>query len=97
LKRWDTVPNARSFQDVFVDSSTLEEVLANVQEAIVLYLGASLERGLQLPEMVPALRFGGIGCRSTSRILMRYGEKARLLREHEAKLYRQWCRSTGQN
>ncbi|MFH1140127.1 MAG: type II toxin-antitoxin system HicB family antitoxin [Chloroflexota bacterium] len=38
----------------FVDGATLEEVLADIQEAIVLYIGASRERGLPLPEMVPA-------------------------------------------
>ena len=38
----------------FVDGDTLEEVLTDIQEAIVLYIEASRERGLPLPEMVPA-------------------------------------------
>ncbi len=35
----------------FVDGDTLEEVLTDIQEAIVLYIQVSKERGLPLPEM----------------------------------------------
>ena len=35
----------------FVDGDTLEEVLADIQEAIVLYIEASREQGLLLPEI----------------------------------------------
>ncbi len=38
----------------FVDGDTLEEVLTDIQEAIVLFIEASRERGLPLPEVVEA-------------------------------------------
>ena len=38
----------------FVDGDTLEGVFTDIQEAIVLYIEASRERGLPLPEMVSA-------------------------------------------
>ena len=38
-------------QGCFVDGGTLEEVLTDVQEAIALYIEASRERGLPLPEI----------------------------------------------
>ena len=39
-------------QGCFVDGDTLQEVLTDIQEAIVLYIEASREHGLLLPEMV---------------------------------------------
>lgn len=38
----------------FVDGDTLEEALTDIQEAIALYIQASKERGLLLPEMIEA-------------------------------------------
>ena len=38
-------------QGCFVDGDTLGEVLADIQEAIALYIEASRERGLPLPEV----------------------------------------------
>ncbi len=41
-------------QGCFVDGDTLEQVLTDIQEAIVLYIEASRERSLPLPEIVEA-------------------------------------------
>jgi len=38
-------------QGCFVDGETLEQVLTDIQEAIALYIEASRERGLPLPEI----------------------------------------------
>ncbi len=38
----------------FVDGSTLEEVLTDIQEAMVLFIEASRKRGLPLPEVAEA-------------------------------------------
>ncbi len=39
-------------QGCFVDGATLEEAFTDIQEAISLYIEASKERGLPLPEVV---------------------------------------------
>ncbi len=41
-------------QGCFVDGDTLEEVMTDIQEAMVLYIEASRERNLLLPEIVEA-------------------------------------------
>ena len=41
-------------QGCFVDGGTMEEVLSDIQEAIALYIEASRERDLPLPEIEEA-------------------------------------------